>query len=741
MTKHSPETYGFQVLTATQVTGPFTAVSSVADLRTLLASDPGIIVKLQMQAEACCLEASTEGAMEWLADHLDQVVLLSPAGKGYVLLENDFRHDLGEDYSKQLEAALPGLGFLRGDKRELLIDDSEALANALSIGMASLTETLDKLHASLDVKTPFHFKVGNMISRASRIVLLDSKGNETELSGRPARVRAQTRDMDSQAVGVLVEFTDAQGHPRSIFIENKQFAQPQVLATTFMDEGGEWFGKSTSLKEFFQKQKSSHLIHTTKAPGFVEVPGQSGQWVYVNQDASGNPMALNGMIDDVRFISSPGVNNPGLYVGGSKEGWIEHVYRSIKPYPLALAVIALGLGSTLLGRLDLSGGGFHFFGKSSKGKTTLLQIGASLFGNGIDPAWASGSVIPYVKGLHSSKNGLEALADGHIDVLLPLDELGAYEGTNFGEIIYMLATGRGKTRMTAQRTRDATATWRTLTLSTGEFSIAQLMLRNKQPLMEGMEGRMADVSLMEDDIIFKGCPGDPAELAERLKANCANHYGWIGREFMTRVAYEWCDRDAFRQDFEPIRERLLFPGIKSHQRRVVDRLAAAEYAGCLAAAWNMLPDTSQEEIQAAIRYLRDLWLQTPPQGRLAGFEAFYEENYDAFVPIPQYPPLPSAPGFWDYKRGLLLISKSVFKQEFQPEHMRMLDELEGKDWLHKDRGGRNKTTRFKVGAEEHTAYAITFEALRKYQHLTPPPEPPKSPAPNKRVSLDEAVFD
>jgi hypothetical protein len=739
MQKCSPETFGCQILTAPEDNGIFEPVSSVAELRDLVASTPGIIVKLLIQAKACYLRAANQGAMQWLADHLGPATIWTSAGKGYVLLNNDFCHELGEDYPEQLEAALPGLSLRRGDEQELIIDNPKVLTDALSTGMPSLTETLDKLHVSFEVKTPFHFKVGKMISRASGIVLLDSKNNETELAGHPARVRAQTRDMDSQAVGVLVEFSDVQGHPRSIFIENKQFAQPQVLLQTFLDAAGDWLGKSTSLREFFQKQKSSHLIHTTKAPGFVEVPGQPEQWVYVNQDASGNPMALNGTIDDVRFISSPGVNNPMLCIGGSKEGWVEHVYRPIKRYPLPMAVIALGLGSTLLGRLELSGGGFHFFGKSSRGKTTLLQLGGSLFGNGIDPACAIGNVISYVKTLHASKNGLEALADGHIDVLLPLDELGAFPGINFGEVIYMLATGQGKTRMTAQRTKDTTANWRTLTLSTGEVSIARMMLRNKQPLMEGMEGRMADVSLLGVDI-FRDCP-DPAGLAENLKANCANHYGWIGREFMTRVAQEWRDRAGFREDFEPIRERLLFPGMKSHQRRVVDRLAAAEYAGCLAAAWGLLPETSQEEFPAAIRHLRDLWLQTPPQGPLVRFEEFYEEHYDAFVSIPQYLPLPNAPGFWDYKRDLLLISKPAFKQAFQPEHMDMLRELDDKGWLHKDRGGRNMTTRFKIGAEEHTAYAITFEALRKYPHLTAPPEPPKLSVPNPPISINDAVFE
>lgn len=65
---------------------------------------------------------------------------------------------------------------------------------------------------------------------------------------------------------------------------------------------------------------------------------------------------------------------------GSLEAWRETVARPCMGNPLMILALSQAFVGPLLGPLEMDGGGFHLLGTSSRGKSTLLGLAASVWG-------------------------------------------------------------------------------------------------------------------------------------------------------------------------------------------------------------------------------------------------------------------------------------------------------------------------------------------------------------------------
>ena len=84
-----------------------------------------------------------------------------------------------------------------------------------------------------------------------------------------------------------------------------------------------------------------------------------------------------------------------------------------------MLAISAALAGPLLHMARGEGGGFHFFGQSSKGKTTIFQAAASVWGRGATPG--------YLRAWRATANGLEGGAALATDTALILDEMGVLD--------------------------------------------------------------------------------------------------------------------------------------------------------------------------------------------------------------------------------------------------------------------------------------------------------------------------
>lgn len=144
--------------------------------------------------------------------------------------------------------------------------------------------------------------------------------------------------------------------------------------------------------------------------------------------------------------------------------------RELVKHPPLAAVLGLACSSPALFWVGESERCMlHLYGASSHGKTTVLQLAASLMGNGQSSAGQDSQILSW----RLTDNGLEAPLAARNDAVAFIDELHMLpDKTELVQALYMSTNGRGKERMTKDITQRAALRWRVQILSSGEKSIA-----------------------------------------------------------------------------------------------------------------------------------------------------------------------------------------------------------------------------------------------------------------------------
>ena len=148
---------------------------------------------------------------------------------------------------------------------------------------------------------------------------------------------------------------------------------------------------------------------------------------------------------------------------GSLKDWQAGVGTPASGHVLPVLAISAALAGPLLHLAGQEGGGLHFHGQSSRGKTTLLQAAASVWGRGGSPG--------YVRAWRATANGLEGAAASATDTALILDEFGQVDGREAGAVLYSLSNGGGKVRAARDGAIREPKSWRVMVLSTGEITV------------------------------------------------------------------------------------------------------------------------------------------------------------------------------------------------------------------------------------------------------------------------------
>jgi putative DNA primase/helicase len=225
----------------------------------------------------------------------------------------------------------------------------------------------------------------------------------------------------------------------------------------------------------------------------------------------------------------------GLHYGqkGSLQAWKENIAAKAEKNALLTFALSLAFLGPLLRLLDVEGGGVHFRGPSSCGKTTLAVAAGSV--------WGGGGPLGFGQTWRATANALEMIAWGHNDSLLVFDELALVAPDAAGMAAYSLASGQAKGRSRTDGSLRQRAEWRVILLSTGEISLADHIrsgLRGERP-MAGQELRLLDVSadagrqmgIWEE---LHGAAG-PAELSDAIRQACDRDYGHAGPAFVKRL--------------------------------------------------------------------------------------------------------------------------------------------------------------------------------------------------------------
>jgi len=277
----------------------------------------------------------------------------------------------------------------------------------------------------------------------------------------------------------------------------------------------------------------------------------------------------------------------GCKVGtaGSYEAWRDGVADYAQGNPLLAFALGCAFAPPLLHLLGIESGGFHFWGSSSTGKSTVIRAAWGVWG---DPAVLSS--------WRTTANGIEARAASTNDFLLVLDDSKQADAATIERIIYLLGNQAGKGRMAKTLTLAWTMTFRNFVLSTGESDFQFELERRKLPCDGGLDVRLAGINAERWTYgAFNDLHGmaSGADFAESIKiAACAN-YGHAGRHFLEKLCNELQhDRNGFidglRARHADWIESFCPAGCDGQVRRVASRFALVGVAAGLAVEWDIL---------------------------------------------------------------------------------------------------------------------------------------------------------
>lgn len=238
----------------------------------------------------------------------------------------------------------------------------------------------------------------------------------------------------------------------------------------------------------------------------------------------------------------------GLHASGNYEGHLEALRAAWAASPVCAAAICAALAAPLLKPLAAPLFAVHLAGDSSRGKSSMLKIAASVYGAPQDEEW--------VTSWNATSVGHEVRASLLCDLPLCIDEAGVVDARDRERAVYMLINGVGRVRGAREGGLREGHSWRTVVLSTGERMLAE------QDSATGAQVRVLQW-------LVAGFGQLDAAGVDGLRRACEEHYGQVGLEWLGALLEtsdeEWsAHRRALRE-----RERVM-------QSRAKDSLRARQ---------------------------------------------------------------------------------------------------------------------------------------------------------------------
>jgi uncharacterized protein (DUF927 family) len=234
----------------------------------------------------------------------------------------------------------------------------------------------------------------------------------------------------------------------------------------------------------------------------------------------------------------------------------------------------VALAAPTLELLGEASGGFHFHGYSSKGKTKILAVSASVFG------------FPMMT-WRTTDNALENTAERHNSVLLALDELSQIDPRRAVDTAYTLGNEQSKERMTQSTGAQKQKHWKLLFLSTGEITFADHVEAGGSKIKAGSEVRMVNLEADAgvDMGVFENIHGleKPSDFADMLEQNATAFRGVAGPLFVKYlIDNEPSAIDYLKQKIAAFANQAVPAGSSGEIHRVAKRFGIVAAAGELA---------------------------------------------------------------------------------------------------------------------------------------------------------------
>jgi putative DNA primase/helicase len=400
----------------------------------------------------------------------------------------------------------------------------------------------------------------------------------------PLRIAAQTRDMRGGEWGRLLIFPDRDGR------EHRWAMPMRMLAAGGEELRAHLLAEGLTITSSKDRGRLADYIQNTQTDGKARCVNRTG-W---HDEVFVLPHETFGQANgETVLFQSVSLDGVVLTQAGALDSWRELVAKPCAGNSRLVLALCAAFAGPCLGLLGMDGGGIHFRGASSTGKSTALAVAASVYG---PPA--------FLRTWRNTDNALEGVATLHSDLLLILDEIGQLDPRHAGLVAYMLAHGQGKGRAARDGSPRALTTWRVLFLSAGEIGLTDLVTESGGKVRAGQEVRVIDLPAdagMGLGVFNKLPEGiAPGALADALKSASASHYGHALPVLVrTLVADPERARTTLFRSRDAITLGLLRNRKAGQVRRVAERFAIVAAAGELATERGLTGWAAGEATRAA----------------------------------------------------------------------------------------------------------------------------------------------
>nr|WP_298522466.1 DUF927 domain-containing protein [uncultured Halomonas sp.] len=405
-------------------------------------------------------------------------------------------------------------------------------------------------------------------------------------------------------------------------------------------------------------------------------------------------------------FQSEHVGNDDFITKKELKDWRTRIGELCSGNPWLILSVATALTGPLLNLTHRKAVGIHLYGDSSGGKTTALEVAASVWG-GPD----------FKRTWNGTGNGQEAVAAALSDTAIILDEISEADSRNIGNTIYMLGNGAGKARAARTGMARQPQRWRIAILSSGERTLAAHMRESGLKPKAGQTVRLLDIPAKRTHGLFDDLHGfsDGRAFADHLKSEVSHCYGTLGPAFIKRLI-------ANDQDIPGELERFAsLPGFASAsplQGRAAKALALIGLAGELATEFGLTGWREGEAVFAAISAF-SAWkagqggIQSEDEQILASVKAFIERHGDArFSDIERDlslgPIVHDRAGYWQRQNDgrIYLLHPAALEEALAGfDIKRGLDSLEQAGWII-ERDKKARSTRRRINGTQKRFYAI-----------------------------------
>lgn len=524
----------------------------------------------------------------------------------------------------------------------------------------------------------------------------------------PVLVVAKTRDNSSNNWGVLLKWKDDNQ------IEHIQALSMELFQTDGADlrkalaYQGVMIAPDQRARNLFQSYLMSY--QTGKYALCVDRVGWHGDVFVLPHEQIGQS---NG--DLIVYQANHGLDNR-YQSKGTLEQWRSNVAQLAENHSLLAFSLCTAFAGQLLDPLNQQGGGFHIKGSSSKGKSTALNLASSVWGN----------PKQFYRTWRATGNALEHTAYMHNDSFLVLDEIGEIANPKeLGNIVYMLANGLGKGRMTKQITAKPMHQWKVIFLSSGEKGLKEIMQEQGQKAKLGQEIRLADIDIDQSEYGVFDCVDfaeDAAKQAIEISKRMADCYGVAGIAWLEYLANDKAKHIGEAEKLlEQYRKALTVNQSQGHIVRVANYFALVATAGELATKANITGWKAGTAFNA-VQKIFNQWLGSFEQVGdyenreiVAHVKAFFEANessrFEAITPDPDHiERINNRVGYWKIENGEKLFY--VLPEQFKNEVCKGYDSrkaaraLLAYNLLEHDTGKASKTARIPSRKNAVKVYAV-----------------------------------